>query len=377
MKYCSICLQPDTRPNGYLTKEGICPACKYFNELKNVDWDERYSQLKELIKKFPKNNKQHFDCIIGVSGGKDSTRQALWVRDKLKLNPLLVCFSYPPEQVTQRGVDNLSNLIELGFDTLVISSEPQTWQKSLKEAFLQFTNWCKASELALMASVPKIAIRYKIPLILWGENPGLQLGDMKTLGKYGYDGNNLRNLNTLAGGDVDWLIKSGLTNSNLISFLYPSPSEFEESNIQIVYLGWFWKDWTGMNNAMYSLVNGLQVRDDTVKNTGDIAGVNALDEDWVTLNQMIKYYKYGFGRVSDHINESIRSEIITREEGIDLVEKYDGSCGEQYIKSFCEYIDISIKEFWDNIYNSVNKDLFEINSSGQIIKKFKVGKGLI
>jgi len=377
MKYCSICLQPDTRPNGYLTKRGICPACKYFNELKNVDWDERYSQLKELIKKFPKNNKQHFDCIIGVSGGKDSTRQALWVRDKLKLNPLLVCFSYPPEQVTQRGVDNLSNLIELGFDTLVISSEPQTWKKSLKEAFLQFTNWCKASELALMASVPKIAIRYKIPLVLWGENPGLQLGDMKTLGKYGYDGNNLRNLNTLAGGDVDWLIKSGLTNSNLISFLYPSPSEFEESNIQIVYLGWFWKDWTGMNNAMYSLVNGLQVRDDTVKNTGDIAGVNALDEDWVTLNQMIKYYKYGFGRVSDHINESIRSEIITREEGIDLVEKYDGSCGEQYIISFCEYIDISIKEFWDNVYNSVNKDLFEINSSGQIIKKFKVGKGLI
>ena len=260
MKYCSICLQPDTRPNGYLTKKGICPACSYFNELKNVDWDERYYQLQELIKKFPRNKGQHFDCIIGVSGGKDSTRQALWVRDKLKLNPLLVCFSYPPEQVTQRGVDNLSNLIELGFDTLVVSSEPQTWKKSLKAAFLQFTNWCKASELALMASVPKIAIRYKIPLILWGENPGLQLGDMKTLGKYGYDGNNLRNLNTLAGGDVDWLIKSGLTDDNLISFLYPSPSEFDESNIQIVYLGWFWRDWTGMNNAMYSLVNGLQVR---------------------------------------------------------------------------------------------------------------------
>ena len=377
MKYCSICLQPDTRPNGYLTKKGICPACNYFNELKNVDWDERYYQLKELIKKFPRNKGQHFDCIIGVSGGKDSTRQALWVRDKLKLNPLLVCFSYPPEQVTQRGVDNLSNLIELGFDTLVVSSEPQTWKKSLKTAFLQFTNWCKASELALMASVPKIAIRYKIPLILWGENPGLQLGDMKTLGKHGYDGNNLRNLNTLAGGDVDWLIKSGLTNDNLISFLYPSPSEFDESNIQIVYLGWFWRDWSGMNNAMYSLVNGLQVRDDNVKNTGDIAGVNALDEDWVTLNQMIKYYKYGFGRVSDHINEAIRSKIITREQGIQLVEKYDGSCGDQYIKSFCDYIEIPIKEFWRNVYNSVNKDLFDIDSSGQIIKKFKVGKGLI
>ena len=376
MKYCKICLQPDTRPNSYLLDDGICPACNYYNQLKNVDWDERFFQLKEVIKQYPKNDGQLFDCIIGVSGGKDSTRQALWARDKLKLNPLLVSFSYPPEQITQRGVDNLSNLIDLGFDTLVVSSEPQTWKKALREGFLKFTNWAKASELAYMASVPKIAIRYKIPLILWGENPGLQLGDMKSLGKNGYDGNNLRNLNTLAGGNFDWLIESGFTKENLISYSYPTPSEFSESNIQIIYLGWFWKDWSGINNGMYSLMNGLQIRDDNVKNTGDITSVYALDEDWVTLNQMIKYYKYGFGRVSDHVNEAIRANTITREEGIKLVEKYDGSCGEEYIKSFCEYIEISIDDFWNNVYKSLNKDLFEINSSGKIVRKFQVGIGL-
>ena len=88
MKYCKTCLQTDTRPNGYLTEDGICPACKYFNELKNVDWEERYSQLEDVIKNHPKRKGQLFDCIIGVSGGKDSMRQALWARDKLKLNPL-------------------------------------------------------------------------------------------------------------------------------------------------------------------------------------------------------------------------------------------------------------------------------------------------
>ena len=376
MKYCSNCLQPDTRPNTYFNEKGICPACSTFNALKYVDWNERYNQLEEIIEKYPRKKGQYFDCIIGVSGGKDSTRQALWARDKLKLNPLLVCFSYPPEQVTQRGVDNLSNLIELGFDTLIISSEPKTWKKALKEGFLKFTNWAKASELALMSSVPKIAIKYKIPLILWGENPGLQLGDMKTLGRSGYDGNNLRNLNTLAGGNFDWLVKAGLTKDNLISFLYPSSSEFEESNIQIVYLGWFWKDWSGMNNAMYSLTSGLQVRDDIVNNTGDIAGVNALDEDWVTLNQMIKYYKFGFGRVTDHINEAVRAKLITREEGINLVEKYDGSCGEKYIKDFCNYIEITVEEFWENVYKSLNKQLFYIDKYGQIKRKFRVGIGL-
>ena len=134
MKYCSSCLQPNTRPNSYFTDNGICPACNYFNKLKDVDWEERYSQLGEIIKKFPKKKGQFFDCIIGVSGGKDSTRQALWARDKLKLNPLLVCFSYPPHQVTQRGVDNLSNLINLDL-TPVISSGPETWRKALKQGF--------------------------------------------------------------------------------------------------------------------------------------------------------------------------------------------------------------------------------------------------
>tara|TARA_A100001035_G_scaffold272157_1_gene261110 strand:+ start:238 stop:1371 length:1134 start_codon:yes stop_codon:yes gene_type:complete len=376
MKYCLNCLQPDTRPNTFFTEKGICPACNYFNKLKNVDWDERFYQLEEIIQKFPKRKGNYHDCIIGVSGGKDSTRQALWVRDKLNLNPLLVCFAYPPEQITQRGVDNLSNLIELGFDTLVIASEPQSWKKILKEGFLSFTNWAKGSEQAIVASTPKIAIKYKIPLIFWGENPGLQLGDMKTMGKNGYDGNNLRYMNTVSGGNLEWLSPEILENSNLMNFHHPSIDEYEKANIQIVYLGWFWSDWSIVNNGMYSVTNGLNVRDDIVTNTGDLTGVFSLDEDWVSLNQMIKYYKYGFGRASDRVNEAIRAGEISREEGIELVENYDGCCGDNYIKEFCDYIEISVEDFWSNVHKSLNKDLFEISSTGRIKRKFKVGVGI-
>ena len=224
--------------------------------------------------------------------------------------------------------------------------------------------------------MPKIAIKYDIPLILWGENPGLQLGDMKTLGRNGYDGNNLRYMNTLAGGSLDWLYESGFKKSDLINFKFPTVKEFEDKNIQIVYLGWFWKDWSIINNGMYSVTNGLQVREDIARNTGDLTGVFSLDEDWVTLNQMIKYFKYGFGRASDHVNEAIRFKTITRDEGIKLVEEFDGCCGDHYIRDFCEYIEISVDDLWENVYKSLNKDLFEINDSGQIIKKFKVGLGL-
>ena len=99
MKFCSICLQPDTRPNIIFTDDQICPACNYYNEeSKNADWEERFQILEDLLLKIKKkrNKNQFFVFIIGVSGGKDSTRQALWVRDKLGLNPLLVCLTYPP-----------------------------------------------------------------------------------------------------------------------------------------------------------------------------------------------------------------------------------------------------------------------------------------
>jgi hypothetical protein len=118
------------------------------------------------------------------------------------------------------------------------------------------------------------------------------------------------------------------------------------------------------------------LRKDHYKNTQDIRGIFSLDEDWVTFNQMIKYYKYGFGRVSDYINEDIRSNYIKREEAISIVEKYDHCCSDNYIKNFCRYINISLEDFWFNIRKNVNKNIFHIDNKLNIKKKFKVGKGL-
>ena len=376
MKYCNRCLQPDTRPNTIFTEAGFCPACDYFERLKHVDWQERFDILKDLLGQFVRKPGQHFDCIIGVSGGKDSSRQALWARDKLGLNPLLVCLSYPPQQVTERGVANISNLIELGFDVVMSAPAPGVWQSLMKESFDRFTNWARSTELALFSSVPQIAIRYGIPLILWGENPGLQLGDLKTLGRNGYDGNNLRYMNTLSGGSAGWMIEAGIEQKELIPYQYPASEAFDAHSLQILYLGWFIGDWSLINNGMYACTNGLEIRDDSVQNTGDLLGLTSLDEDWVTLNQMIKYYKFGFGRVTDYVNEEIRLGHLTRERGINLVEQYDDSCSDEYIDSFCRYINISVKQFWEKVHASINHDLFTIKSDGTINRKFKVGVGL-
>ena len=120
----------------------------------------------------------------------------------------------------------------------------------------------------------------------------------------------------------------------------------------------------------------IEIREDKVENTGDLYGVTSLDEDWVTLNQMIKYYKYGFGRVTDYVNEGIRSGEMTREKGIKLVERFDDSCSDNYIKSFSDYIGITVEQFWKKVRDNVNLDLFTVSSNGEIKKKFIVGKGL-
>ena len=127
-------------------------------------------------------------------------------------------------------------------------------------------------------------------------------------------------------------------------------------------------------------MNGLSIREDTPENTGDLYGAMALDEDWVIINQMIKYYKFGFGRATDYLNLDIRNNLISRERAIKIVEKYDGVCSGKYINSFCDYLEISKEEFWKVVSNFVNKDIFTINnklSGNKYIPKFKVGKRFV
>lgn len=376
MKYCKKCLQTDTRPGILFDSEGICPACRYHESLEDVDWDERERELKEIVAFGKANNHSGYDCIIGVSGGKDSTRQAFFVKDVLKMNPLLICLSYPPEQITERGVDNMSNMISHGFDCISINPAPQIWRKLMRKGFFQYTNWAKSTEFALFSSVPRLAIAYQIPLIWWGENAALQLGDLNVMGKSGSDGNNLRRMNTLGGGDITWLLSEEIRRKDILQYVYPSEKEMEDANLRITFLGYFWKNWSLIDNGNFSALRGLEIRNEPPQDLGDHFGVTSLDEDWVTLNQKIKYLKYGFGRISDYVNEDIRIGRITREEGIELVKRYDGTCSDKYIESFTNYIGITVDEFWAHVDKSVNTQLFHKKGLNNYIPKFEVGVGL-
>jgi hypothetical protein len=130
-------------------------------------------------------------------------------------------------------------------------------------------------------------------------------------------------------------------------------------------------DWTKQDNGLFAALRGLQVRSNHPSEIGDIIGVDSLDEDWVILNQMIKYYKFGFGKVTEIVSEEMRYRDMPRAKAIELVERYDGNCSEANIESFCDFLEISKEYFWEVVDGFVNKDLFE-KVNGKWKPKFKI-----
>lgn len=374
MIYCIRCLQPDTRPNTKFVNH-LCPACNFVANSASDAWNDRLKSTRRQIEKY-RVVEGAYDAVLGVSGGKDSIKLAMWARDFLGLKILLVTVGYPPEQVTKRGTQNLSRLAELGFDVHSILPSPIIWKELMKIGFLNYGNWAKSTEMALFAGVPQVAIALRIPLILWGENPGVQLGDLATSKSEGWDGNNLRFLNTISGGLEAFSKISGFSKRELQPYMYPTEQEFTDKNIQIIYLGWAMNNWGLLENGLFSSLLNLKARTDLPMNTQDLLKISSLDEDWVTLNQMIKYYKYGFGRATDYVNEWIRTGRLSREQGIEIVEEFDGACSDTYIQSFCDFLEISTIQFWETVKRFTNTRLFDNSAQPRPLKRFQVGHGI-
>ena len=345
MKICKKCIQPDTRPGIYFNEEGVCGACLWEEKKKAIDWNSRFDELIQIANWAKENSSGNYDCVIGVSGGKDSTVQALTARDRLGLKVLLV--NSEPEGITEIGKANIENLKNLGFDVISLRPNPKIMKKLVKSDFYKNLNPVKITEFSLWASTYIIAEKFQISLIIQGENPGLTLG--ASLTGVGTDDNALKadELNTLASGWEGYLEVEGITKQDLFFFHYDR-KKLESMKVKGIWLQYYLKEWSFRGNAEFAIRNGMQCRPDNFDWTsiGTYMPFAQLDSDLVQVNQMLKYIKFGFGQCIDNACYDLRDGIINRKEALELVKKYDGKCAEQYIKKFCNYIEISINEFW-------------------------------
>lgn len=364
IRLCAKCVNPSTRPNIGFDEEGVCPVCRYEESkaTRSIDWPARRRELAEICEWGRQNTHTTYDCIVTVSGGKDSLRQACYARDELGMNPLLVNCAYPPEQLSEIGARNLSNLIELGFDTISLTLNPQLWKRLMREGFTRFGNWCRSTEMALYAIPVHVAIAYQIPLIFYGENPAFTIGEKH--GKLDGDASQLKKGNTIAGGP-DALLPPDVTRQDSYFYYYPPDDDMEAARLRLIYLGYYMEDWSGRNNAAFAIARGLTVRTETPDMTGDLWGFSCLDEDYSIVNQFLKYVKLGFGRVTDQVCEAISSGAMTREEGLELVRKYDGRCDGAFIRRFCAYLEIREEDFWSVVERFRHEGIWKRGADGQ------------
>lgn len=365
MRICKQCLMTDLRPGMKFNDLGVCLPCDYDNASSDIDWDQRYNQLLQIVSELKGQNGE-YDCIVGVSGGKDSTRQALIIKE-LGLNPLLISCSTPPDHVTELGAYNLENLIKNGFDCINLTPSPLIWKRLMKEAFIEFGNYCKATELALYSTTIRLALAHGIDTIFLGENNAISYGEAtSSLGGEA----DLESYNTLSGGVLSEQIHKKLFSAKeLVSFNFPSRSNIQNSNLVIYYLGYYIRDFNNYKNAEVAIDAGLKIREVNQVDIGAINLFDALDDDFVAVNQMIKYLKFGFGKATEELCEAIRLGMISRSEAINLQKKIDGKCNDKYIKNFCNYLDIDQDFFWEVVDRFVNKSVFEKEKTGKYIFK--------
>ncbi len=350
MKYCQSCVAPQSNPGLHFDENGVCNVCNNYKTKPVVDWAQRMEQLKRIASWAKQNNKGAYDCVIGVSGGKDSTKQALYARDVLGLNCLLV--NNPPDIITEVGKHNIENLHNHGFDLIKYYANPVVYKRIVKRSLGEYGNPQKPSEYTIAAIPLRVAINFGIPLVIHGENSALEMGEPEkftTKNDFGGSALGFANSNTVRGGHAEDWFDGDIGARDLLPYQYPSAEVIKRSGIQAIYLGYYLKEFNTFNNAKFSIAHGLHIRTESLYDLGRYHRYSALDADINTINGKIKHIKFGYGSATDKACLDIRAGKITRDEGIALVKEFDGLCADRFVEEYCDFLDISVEDFWEMV----------------------------
>lgn len=365
MKYCARCVMPETKPDLFFDKDGVCDACRSA-ELKNkVNWEERRLEFETLIEKYKNKDGSNYDCIIPVSGGKDSHYQTYICKIKYGLNPLLV--SFEPTLPTELGKKNLKNLTEtFGCDLIQFRKNPLVYKKMGRIAFERVGDHEWPNHLGIFTIPVKVAVNYQVPLIIWGENSQLEYGGPKAAAmKSVLNRRWLEEFGGLLGNRIEDMVGvDGLTKRELIPYFYPSQKQLLSAKIHGIFLGYYFK-WDAKTQVEIMKKYGFSVKEDGPVE-GTYTNYENLDDAIVHIHDYLKFVKYGFGRATDHACIDIRNGRLTRKDGAKLVQEYDGKLHQKQLRLFLEYYAMTRPEFFRIVDSFTNKALFETDKRGRL-----------
>ena len=340
MRYCQRCILPDTRPGLTIDEEGICSACRGHEDKEHhIDWPARETAFAALVAD-AKRRSTGYDCIVPVSGGKDSWYQIIKAQE-YGLKVLAVTWRTPAR--TEIGQQNLDSMIRcLGVDHIDYTINPDVERRFMKAAFEKLGATGLPMHMALFAIPIRLALQLRIPLIVWGENAQLEYGGAKDerlathldrdwLAKHGC----LQSTNA-----ADWVGEEGLTEEDLAAYAL---GEVDDFKLESVFLGSFFK-WNSFENARVAAERGFKSDASHLKTgTWDFADIDCR---FISLHHFLKWYKFGITRSFDNLSVQIRMGMTTREEAIEIVRQKGWEAPNEDIKAFCAFQGLPEEWFW-------------------------------
>ena len=366
--YCKNCVMPATKPDLKINQEGVCNACESFQDRKEIDWHKRRQELDDVLGKYRNKTGENWDCIIPVSGGKDSTFQVIKMLE-FGMNPL--CVTATTCDLTEVGKENIENIKKLGVDYVEMSPNPLVRAKLNKIGLEEVGDISWPEHVGIFTIPVRAAVQFRIPLIIWGENSQNEYGgpaaasDNNTL-----DRRWLEEFGGLLGLRVDDLIdQDGLSRKDLIPYFYPDDAELSNAGVTGLFLGHY-IPWDGLSNALVATAYGFKVSDSIT--LGSMVNYENLDNYQTAIHEYFKYLKFGFGRTSDHASLHIRRNRITRETGMEIVKRLDGKFPREYLGKSLEDtlkpLNMTVEEFTKICDQFTNKKIFQKDSQGNLMR---------
>ena len=376
VKFCKLCVISNQRPSsvvefrnknnlktGIKMKSGICDACNYNSKKNFIDWKKREDLLNKILSKYRKSNGK-YDCIVPSSGGKDSSFTAHLLKTKYGMNPLTVTWS--PMMWTDEGFENFQNLSKIGgIDSVLHTPRGDLHRYLTQQAFLNLCHPFQPFIHGQKIIGPKYAYLMDINLVIYGENQaeyGNNLSDNYTYQMRNdffslKDKDKFENM-YLSGLKISQILKKGkFKYSDFSSYIPLRKKDILKKKIEMLYLGYFEK-WDPQENYYYACEN-TGFKPANQRSEGTYSKYTEIDDKMVPIHFYTTFIKFGIGRATYDASQEIRNKKITREEGINLVRKFDGEFPSRSIYDFLEYINITSEKFYETIDSFRSAHLWE------------------
>lgn len=368
MKYCKKCVMPDTRPGIKFNEEGVCSACQAYEHRTAVNWDKRFEELKELCDKYRGMNGDFYDCAIAVSGGKDSHFQVYFMKEVMKMNPIL--FTVEDNfKMTEAGKHNIRNISEeFGCNIIAMKPDIKTQKLLMRYAFEKYGKPTWFIDRLIYTYPMHMALAFHTPLLVYGENVSYEYGGNGDEETYSARGQ----LNNGVAPDIsiEELVRETGVTKQALEFT-KAPSKEQIAFLDPMYLSYFIQ-WNSYKNYLFAKSRGFHDLTGEWERTHMAEQFDQVDSRGYLVHAWMKYPKFGHASATDYAARFVRYGLMDRKEAVEMVRQRDHALDPACVRDFCEFAGYSESEFWAVMDRFYNSELFEKNEYGAWVLKHPV-----